>query len=131
MAISFFSRLKNGKTTLYYISKNGEILWQTENNNFTDGISFSPDGNTFYKQALISLGVASYAVDLSGTVKWQFNKKIKNLYSAPIVDSYGNIYTIASINEDNYYLYSVDDEGNILWENICPELRFRRSSGIG
>ncbi|MFH1195595.1 MAG: PQQ-binding-like beta-propeller repeat protein [bacterium] len=85
---------------LYAVSKNGNIIW-TQNLNeggsrYTT-IMLSPDGNSIY--------IASntfFALNLTGEIKWQFNKNGATFYITPMIDSQGNIYIYSETSETDY-----------------------------
>ena len=109
----------NAVWTLYAISKQGQILWSIDNIDIAgdefNGMSFSADGKTLYIPGDYD-GPGITAIDIeTRSVKWEFGSKRLELSGSPIIDSKGNIYVISSDEEDNGFLYSLDEENNIRW----------------
>jgi len=109
----------NNVWTLYAISKQGQILWSIDNIDISgdeiNGMSFSADGKTLYIPGDYD-GPGITAVDIeTRSVKWEFGNGRLILSGAPLVDSKGNIYVITSDEEDNGFLYSLDEDKNIRW----------------
>lgn len=105
--------------TLYAISKSGHILWSIDNIDIAgdeiNGMSFSADGKTLYIPGDYD-GPGITAIDIeTRSVKWEFGNGRLILSGAPLVDSKGNIYVLSSDEEDNGFLYSLDQEKNIRW----------------
>lgn len=107
-----------GSNKLYCISQSdGSIKWHIYNEDFPGwpgtSLSFSPDGKTLYIPGNTN---SVYAFDLnSRTLKWTFG--YSTLWSAPLIDSQGNIYlNVKSESSNNKYAYhSLTPEGNIRW----------------
>ena len=109
----------NNVWTLYAISKQGQILWSVDNIDIAgdefNGMSFSADGKTLYIPGDYD-GPGITAIDIeTRSVKWEFGNGRLILSGAPLVDSKGNIYVLSNDEEDNGFLYSLDQEKNIRW----------------
>ncbi|MEJ2102970.1 MAG: PQQ-binding-like beta-propeller repeat protein [Ignavibacteriaceae bacterium] len=92
---------------LYCIKVNGTLNWQMTYESGFGGKSpvFSPDGNTIY---IAGLDSNLFALNLDGSIKWKLS--CGNILRAPMVDSEGNIYAVAS-----NHLYCISPAGNINW----------------
>jgi hypothetical protein len=109
----------NNIWTLYAISKQGHVIWSIDNIDIAgdefNGMSFSADGKTLYIPGDYD-GPGLTAIDVEArSFKWEFGSKRLQLSGSPIIDSNGNIYVISCDEEDNGFLYSLDEEKNIRW----------------
>jgi hypothetical protein len=122
--------------TIYYIDLNnkfnaldkyGNLKWFIQDNRFyvgnTNALVFSPDGKTIYCRGIND---AILAVDIENkAINWVFGKIREGIEAAPIVDSYGNIYTYCVIDTMNTLksaFVSLNRSGNIRWSfeiNTC------------
>jgi outer membrane protein assembly factor BamB len=105
--------------TLFAISKDGQILWSIDNIDISgdepNGMSFSADGKTLYIPGdHDGPGLTAFDIE-TRSVKWEFGFERLSLSGSPIIDSKGNIYVISSDEEENGFLYSLDEEKNIRW----------------
>lgn len=99
--------ITNSRGELYSIKPNGTLNWSVSyENGFGSGSPvFSPDGNTIY---IAGKDSNLFALNLDSSLKWKFS--CGQIMRAPMVDSDGNIYALAS-----NYLYSISDTGNMNW----------------
>jgi outer membrane protein assembly factor BamB len=83
--------------TLFAVSRDGKLMWSLRDPDFSGSyrsvLTFSPDGKTLY---VPGRGVAVNAIDVSTQmIRWRFGAS-NQLLLAPMVDSYGNIYVLAT-----------------------------------
>jgi hypothetical protein len=126
--------LTNNVWILYAISKQGQILWSLDNLDIAgdefNGMSFSADGKTLYIPGDYD-GPGLTAVNIeTKSVKWEFGFERLTLSGSPIVDSKGNIYVITSDEEDNGFLYSLDEDKNIRWSYYLGPFDFVSSYNL-
>ena len=99
--------ITNSSGKLYSIKPDGNLNWSVsyEYGFGSKSPVFSPDGNTIY---IAGLDSNLFALNLDGSIKWKLS--CGNILRAPMVDSDGNIYAVAS-----NHLYSINSAGNITW----------------
>ncbi|MFC2085308.1 hypothetical protein ACFLS9_09640 [Bacteroidota bacterium] len=107
---------RTGNSGLYGIDKNGFVSISYLNEDLSEGMSFSPDGNTIYISGI--KGRAVYAFDiLTQTIKWRFGQDIQaGIYHSPLIDNDGNIYVLSKDYLHSGSLFSIDPEGKVRWQ---------------
>jgi hypothetical protein len=99
---------------LYSFNSDGTVRWEIsceDNFNTYSYISMSPDGSTLYVQAE---GKYIYAItQIDGAILWR--RSSSYTYSAPIVDSDGNIYTRYDLSGESG-IVSYDPVGEVRWK---------------
>lgn len=96
---------------LYSIKPDGTLNWKVMYDNgfaFKSPV-FSPDGNTIY---IAGVDSNLFALNLDGSIKWKFS--CGQIMSAPMVDSFGNIYFTPT--QAPQYFYSLKPDGSIRWK---------------
>jgi len=98
----------NNSGQLFSFNSSGNLNWSvTYESGFNQRSPvLSTDGNTIY---IAGKDSNLFALNLNGSLKWTF--KCSKIQTAPIVDSYDNIYFI-----DQYSLFSIYPNSEIRWE---------------
>lgn len=105
--------------TLYKFSPAGELLNQITSPEFSrmNATAFSPDGKTLY---LRGENAGIIALDINNfDIRWTYGNSGNAI--SPVVDSYGNIYSLQFPDEQNNYLISVNSEGILNWKYEIDE----------
>jgi hypothetical protein len=98
----------NNDGQLFSFNSSGNLNWSvTYESGFNQSSPvLSTDGNTIY---IAGKDSNLFALNLDGNLKWKF--ECRKIQTAPIVDSYDNIYFI-----DELSLFSIYPNSNIRWE---------------
>lgn len=98
----------NNSGQLFSFNSSGNLNWSvTYESGFNQRSPvLSTDGNTIY---IAGKDSNLFALNLNGSLKWKF--KCSKIQTAPIVDSYNNIYFI-----DQHSLFSIYPSSEIRWE---------------
>jgi outer membrane protein assembly factor BamB len=101
---------RSGQGTVYALTPEGDLLWETDLEATYAHAVFSPDGSTIYSPHDKKL----YAINAAnGGVLWSVDSGLNVLYG-PMVDAQGNIYYIGRDYED--YICSLTPQGRERWK---------------